>query len=230
MRIVSVPKFFAVSTTVLLTTNAVAQTTDTTLPEPEARSSTYIDGTIGRSFANDLRSDAGIRGKLKDGYAYTLAVGQSFGPIRGEIEGSYRSNKVGGASGFGLNLPGTGRASAWSAMGNAYFDPAFHLGPLKPYVGAGIGASRFRASNVSAVGLPFVGPVTGFGPITGSRWGVAYQAMAGVGVGLSSGTALTVGYRYFATPSVRTNVANLGRVKIDGLKIHAIEAGLRFAF
>ncbi|MGI4877271.1 MAG: outer membrane protein [Janthinobacterium lividum] len=194
-----------------------------------AQSAAYITGTAGYSFPNDITTDAGIRGKLKDGYALTLAGGTSIGPIRAEIEGSYRENKVGGASGFGLTLPGTGRASALSAMANAYFDPAFSLGPLKPYVGGGIGVSRFRASNISAVGIPFLGPVTGFGPINGSRTGFAYQAMAGVGIALAPHTALTVGYRYFATPGVSTDAGQFGRVHIDGLKIHAIEAGIRFA-
>lgn len=203
----------------------------TTLSTPLlAQSAGYVTGTAGITFPNDLTTDAGLRGQLKDGYALTLAAGTAVGPIRAELEGSYRESKVAGARGFGLSLPGTGHASALSAMANAYFDPAFHFGPLKPYVGAGLGISRFRASNVSAVGLPFLGPITGFGPVTGSRTGFAYQAMAGVGVALAPRTTLTVGYRYFATPGVNTNAGQFGRIHIDGLKIHGLEAGLRFAF
>ncbi len=195
-----------------------------------AQSAAYVAGTAGVTFPEDITTDAGIRGRLNNGYALTLAVGTTIGPIRGELEGSYRDSGVGGASGFGLNLQGTGRASALSGMANAYIDPAFHFGPLKPYVGGGIGISRFRARGVSAVGLPYLGPVTSFGPVSGSRTGFAYQLMAGVGVALAPHTTATLGYRYFATPGVSTDVAQFGRVHIDGLRIHALEAGLRFAF
>ena len=195
-----------------------------------ALSAGYVSGSVGLTFPHDLTTSAGIRGRLNDGYSLILASGGTIGPIRAELEASYRDSKVGGASGFGLTLPGTGRASALSGMANAYLDPAFHFGPLKPYVGAGVGISQFRARNISAVGLPFLGPVTGFGPITGSRTGVAYQVMAGVGIAVAPQTALTLGYRYFATPGASTNIGQFGRVHIDGLAIHSLEAGLRFSF
>lgn len=194
-----------------------------------AQSAAYVAGTAGLTFPEDITSSAGIRGRLNDGYALTLAVGTAIGPIRGELEGSYRDSSVRGASGFGLDLPGTGRASALSGMVNAYFDPAFHFGPIKPYVGAGVGVTRFRARSISATGIPFIGPVTDIGPVTASRTGVSYQAMAGFGVALAPHTTATLGYRYFATPGASTDVAQLGRVHVDGLRIHAVEAGLRFA-
>lgn len=191
----------------------------------------YVAFTGGLTFPRDIRTDTGISGDLNNGYAFTGAIGTGLGPIRAEIEGSYRRSSVDGARGFGLELPGTGNASALSAMANAYFDPAFNIGPLQPYVGGGIGISRFRASDVAAVGLPAGGPVTSFGPISGSRTGFAWQLMAGVGVAVSEGTSVTLGYRYFATPSVTVdNVPQINSVRIDGLKIHAIEAGLRFSF
>ncbi|WP_426163242.1 outer membrane protein [Sandarakinorhabdus sp. DWP1-3-1] len=191
----------------------------------------YVAATGGLTFPKDLESDAGISGNLKNGYAFTLAVGTGLGPIRAELEGSYRRSSVDGASGFGLELPGTGNASALSAMANAYFDPAFNIGPLQPYVGGGVGISRFRASNVAAVGLPSGGPVGSFGPISGDRTGFAWQLMAGVGVSVAEKASLTLGYRYFATPGVTVNdVPLFGPVRLDGLKIHAVEAGVRFTF
>ena len=196
-----------------------------------AQATPYIAATGAMTFPKNLVTDTGISGELNDGYAVIVAVGTGFGPVRGEIEGSYRRNSVDSAQGFGLTLPGTGRASALSAMVNAYFDPAFNIGPLKPYVGGGVGVSRVRASEVSATGLPFGGPVTNFGSISGDRTGFAWQLMAGVGIAVSEKSALTVGYRYFATPSVTVNdVPQFGSVRIDGLKIHAVEAGLRFSF
>lgn len=196
-----------------------------------AQATPYIAATGALTMPKSLTTDTGISGELKNGYAVTVAVGSGFGPIRAELEGSYRRNRVEGASGFGLELPGTGTATALSGMANAYLDPAFNLGPLKPYIGGGVGISRFRASNVAALGLPFGGPVTDFGPISGERTGFAWQLMAGVGLALSEKAALTVGYRYFATPGVTVNdIPQFNSVRINGLKIHAVEAGVRFTF
>ena len=196
-----------------------------------AQSTPYFSATGGMTFPRNLTTDTGVSGELKDGYAVTGAIGSGFGAIRGEIEASYRRNGVKGASGFGLQLPGTGHASALSAMANAYVDPALDVGPLKPYVGGGVGISRFRATNVAAVGLPFGGPVTRFGPISGEKTGFAWQLMAGVGIALSEKAAITVGYRYFATPSVTVNdVPQFNSVQVNGLKMHAVEAGLRLGF
>jgi opacity protein-like surface antigen len=190
----------------------------------------YVVGSVGYVSPQDLRTSAGVRGKIKDGGAVTLAVGSSFGPIRGEVEGGYRAVKVGSVQGFGLRAAGTGKLSALSAMANAYFDPAFSLGPLKPYVGGGIGVARFQARNVSAVGLPAGLPVTSIGPLSGSKTGFAYQAMAGVGLAVGGNGALTLGYRYFATPGVTTRAPVIGDVRIRGLKTHAAEVGFRLTF
>lgn len=196
-----------------------------------AQSAPYVAVGGGLTMPRDLKTDTGISGDLKNGYAITGAIGSGFGPVRAELEASYRRNDVGGARGFGIALPGSGHASALSAMVNAYFDPALNLGPIKPYVGGGVGIARFRASEVAGVGLPFGGPVTSFGPVSGSRTGFAWQLMAGVGVALSETSALTVGYRYFATPGVTVNdIPQFGSVRIDGLKMHAVEAGIRFGF
>jgi opacity protein-like surface antigen len=197
----------------------------------QAQEAPYIAATGGLTFPDRLRTDRGISGELNNGYAVTLAFGANVGPIRGEIEGGYRRNSVDSARGFGLELPGTGRTSALSAMANAYFDPAFNVGPLQPYVGGGIGLARFRASDVSAVGLPFGGPVTGIGPVSGSRTGFAWQLMAGLGIEVAEQARLTVGYRYFATPGVTVDdVPQFGSVRIQGLRSHAVEAGVRFSF
>lgn len=196
-----------------------------------AQSAPYVAISGGLTLPRDLKTDTGISGDLKNGYAIIGAVGSGFGPVRAEVEASYRRNDVGGARGFGLTLPGSGHASALSAMVNAYFDPALDLGPITPYVGGGVGIARFRASDVAGVGLPFGGPVTSFGPVSGSRTGFAWQLMAGVGIALSETSALTVGYRYFATPGVTVNdIPQFGSVRVEGLKMHAVEAGIRFGF
>ena len=187
---------------------------------------TYIAATVGYVLPKDLKTSVGVQGEFKPGASATVAIGRGFGPFRGEVEGSYRFANVRDVRGFGLSARGTGEVSAYSGMANLYFDPAFSLGPLKPYVGGGAGVSRFHADRVSAIGLPAVAPVTSIGSITGSRNGFAYQGMAGVGIKAGRG-AITLGYRYFATPSLTTTVPLAGPVKIDGFKSHAVEFGFR---
>ena len=220
------PSVFAKTSALVLTLCAVPAAAQDTV----AADQTYVSGSAGYTFSESFKSNVGVSADTKKGYAVIGALGRSYGPLRGEIEGSYRRAGVGEARGFGFRVPGRGNLSALSAMANAYFDPAINLGPVKPYVGAGLGISRFKASDVAAVGLPLIGPVTGLGPISGRKTGFAYQVMAGVGVSLSEQATLTAGYRYFATPNVTTSLAPIGRVKIDGLGLHAVEVGVRFGF
>lgn len=190
----------------------------------------YLSGSLFYTMPKDLRSSVGVRGGLDNGLGGALAIGRRFGPVRGEIEGSYRQANVGDVEGFGLAVEGTGKLSALSAMANVYVDPAFQLGPFQPYFGGGVGVARFRARDVSAVGLPAVLPVTSIGTLRGSETGFAYQLMAGLGIATGSNSVLRIGYRYFATPSLTTDVPTIGAVKIDGLKVHALEVGFRIGF
>lgn len=191
-----------------------------------ASAQTYIAATIGYVLPEDLKTNVGIRGTFDNGASATVAVGRSFGPLRGEVEGSYRFADVRDVQGFGLSARGAGEVSAYSGMANLYFDPAFSLGPFKPYIGGGAGVSRFHADRVSAVGLPAIAPVTSIGTVTGSRTGFAYQGMAGIGIKAGRG-ALTLGYRYFATPSLTARAPLAGSVKVDGFKSNAVEFGFR---
>lgn len=189
-----------------------------------AQDSNYVAGSIGYAVADDFETDVGVEASIKNGYALTGALGRSFGALRGEIEGSYRRSKVDQARALGVVVEGKGEVSALSAMANIYFNPALELGPVRPYIGGGVGVSRFRARDVEAVGVP------GVPPLSGTETGFAWQLMAGVGLPLSDQTTLSAGYRYFATPDVKANVASLGSVEVDGLGLHVGEIGLRFRF
>lgn len=215
--------FAIVATLLVVAAPAFAQ-------EREAASTGYVSGGFSYLMPKNLRTSVGVQGGIDDGFGVMLAFGRRFGALRGEIEGSYREAKVGDVTGFGLAVPGAGRLSAISAMANLFIDPAFRLGPLQPYLGGGVGVARFRARDVSAIGLPILPPVTSIGSISGSATGFAYQAMAGVGIATGDKGAITVGYRYYATPSLTTDVPLLGDVKINGLRVHSVEAGFRMNF
>jgi opacity protein-like surface antigen len=189
-----------------------------------AQDGTYVSLSGAYVFSEEVGTNIGLEAETEDGYAIAAAVGRSFGPIRGELEGSYRESGIGAASGLGLSVPGAGDVSALSAMANVYFSPDLQLGPVRPYVGAGAGISRFKASDVQAVGIP------GLGPVSASETGFAYQLMAGAEFPLSEAATVTAGYRYFATPDVNATLAPFGDVKVDGLGLHELVLGIRFGF
>lgn len=187
----------------------------------------YVSGTVGATFPQDLETSAGVSGQLKTGYSIIGAIGTTFGPIRGELEGSYRNNQVGGVDLFGAGFDGTGSTSALSGMANAYFDLPLLF--FRPYVGGGIGVTRLKANDVSAYGLPPVPPYTSLASIDASTTAFAYQLMAGIGFTFIPGLTTTIGYRWFATPGYDTNTP-IGDIHINGLKVNSVEVGLRFGF
>lgn len=192
-----------------------------------AAAAPYFSGTVGATFPQDLETSAGVSGKLKTGYAIIGAVGTTFGPVRGELEGSYRRNNVGGVDLLGIGFDGTGNASALSGMANVYFD--LPLLVVRPYVGGGIGVTRLKANDVSAYGLPPVPPYTSLASIDASTTAFAYQLMAGIGFTFIPGVTTTIGYRWFATPGYDTGTP-IGDIHINGLKVSSVEVGFRFGF
>jgi opacity protein-like surface antigen len=190
----------------------------------------YVAVGGGLVLAQTVRTDAGVSARLNDGYMALAAVGGRIGPFRGEVEGSYRDASVNSATGFGLRALGTGRVSALSGMGNLYLEPSFGLDSVRPYLGGGLGVSRFRARDVGAVGIPVVGPQVSIGTVSGSKMVFAYQAMAGLSGPVSDRVTASFGYRYFATPGADLDAPIVGSVRVRGLKSHGLEAGLRFTF
>ena len=95
---------------------------------------------------------------------------------------------------FEVNDPAVndGFARSYAAMFNAYYD--FNRGgSFEPYVGVGVGGARVSA------GATF----NGFNDVFKDEDTViAYQAMAGVAIGLSERLDLDIGYRYFVANSV----------------------------
>jgi len=189
-----------------------------------AQEGPYVAGAVGYTFPESIETSVGLEAEIDGGYSIIAAGGYEFDRLRVELEGSYRKSSVDQASGFGLSVQGAGDVSALSAMANVYFDPAFQLGPLQPYIGAGAGISRFKAKGVEAVGIP------GLGPVSASETGLAYQIMAGAGWQITEQATITAGYRYFATPSIDATIVPLGPVEIDGLGLHSVEIGIRSRF
>ncbi|MDY6784403.1 MAG: outer membrane beta-barrel protein [Cyanobacteriota bacterium] len=118
----------------------------------------------------------------------------------------------------------SGSISTLSGLFNVYYDLDTQSN-WQPYIGGGIGVSRFAANNLS---VTYPG-TTLSASVDDSTLGLVYQLMAGVGYYFNPRTAVTVGYRYFDTFNTSFDTP-LGEVDLDGVGIHNLEVGLRYFF
>ena len=119
------------------------------------------------------------------GWVALGSLGWGFGNgLRVEVEGSYRTNRMdSGRWDFFGTLPGpltnrSGGVSTAAVMANLFYD--LRLGPVMPYVGAGIGYGWMRFDHVG-------GNVNTITPgdqvrVAGSEGRFAYQAIAGLAI------------------------------------------------
>lgn len=161
-----------------------------------------LDGEIeGDDLSTEFESD--WMGGLGLGYAFQNG-------FRAEGELAYRYND---AEGTWDGQDVAGYARSWSAMANLFYD--FNRGgSVEPYLGVGVGGARIG------------GGIDGLGSDQDTV--LAYQALAGIAIGLSERLDLDVGVRYFTAPDVDFN---LGGAEGSGDYEHtAVTVGLRWQF
>ena len=116
-------------------------------------------------------------------------------------------------------------------MVNAYYDFS-NSAPIRPYVGAGIGAARLSLDDVSVVNgntVTFAG---------NEQWNFAWQLMAGVGIPLTERMMLDVGYRYVNLGDIGTTATafqsgvatGTSTLDFDDLTSHEARFGVRISF
>ncbi|MRN67639.1 outer membrane protein [Brucella sp. 10RB9213] len=137
------------------------------------------------------------------------------------------------------------KASVWTAMANAYVDLP-HVGPLTPYLGAGIGAAyvkydTWKTSEICPT-CTLQSDKDGF-----DSWRFAMALMAGVSYDLTDQLKLDLGYRYLRVnggnaygydEQDRQSINQYGQgagadgpqAKDNGFNIHTVRAGLRYEF
>jgi OOP family OmpA-OmpF porin len=175
----------------------------------------YIDIDAGASFAGSILSSNDLT-KIYTNPGPLGIAGLGWGYGNGfstEIEGSFRSNDIGGISTRRVNgqlLPlgnVSGSARTYAIMANIQYDVPFHpFGlPVQPYVGGGVGYGWLDLASASGNGLGTLPLSQGnsFNGATDVRFGsagaFAYQAMAGASLPLPilPGLDATVEYRFF---------------------------------
>lgn len=172
--------------------------------------------------------------EFNDGFAINTALGHEFELFRLEFEYSYFNNQVATA---GAGIPGvgnfvsdaSGNISVKAYMLNVYHDFDFG-GPLKPYVGAGIGLFQSEINSLLPSFFATLGTPT-LGVNTTSDVCFAYQFRAGVNYELTRRTELFTGYRFFDNGDPLTFAAEpFGVFYPDSATFHNLEAGLRVKF
>jgi opacity protein-like surface antigen len=152
------------------------------------------------------------------GWNATAAFGDKWqNGLRTEAEVSYRHA---GIDRFGV-ATGTGSQSVWGFMGNVLYDIDTRS-KLNFSVGGGVGAGRASWNSVSAPGTP---------NFDDSDLNLQWQAIAEVGMPLSSQVHAFVDYRYITLYDSKFNSSPAGaRVSGGTDHSHNILVGLRYYF
>jgi opacity protein-like surface antigen len=123
--------------------------------------------------------------------------------------------------------------TSWTVLLNGYVDLPVTLGPVRPFVGAGVGWSRNRIGTLHASFPGFFATAAG-----GTRNHVAWQVTAGASVSVAPSLAVDLSYRFLDAGDIGTDpsiaVSNRGRPPITGsngrLQSHDLLVGVRYAF
>ncbi|HYC05065.1 MAG TPA: outer membrane beta-barrel protein, partial [Azospirillaceae bacterium] len=184
----------------------------------------YVGLSGGWSWTQDIELESrGFRNEIdfKDGITVLGEAGfrTSLG-IRPALEVGWTRSTVGDIAGgaFG-RAGGNGKVNALTVMGALYYD-LNAIGPVRPYVGAGVGVAdvKFkRVGDLFASGLS----------ISERDRAVAWQVGAGVNAAVSENLDLTVGYRFLDTGIVRYNKVT---DTVFDYQTHTVLVGLRYTF
>ena len=157
------------------------------------------------------------------GWAALGAIGYSFdNNWRFEVEGGYRQNGFDTLTpAAGVAAPATGDLAEYTLIANALYDFT-SPGGVTLSIGGGVGAEYARLTSAS------LAPV-----FRGGDTSLAFQAIAGLSVPVSSWLDLTMNYRFLYVPSLNleddsTVTPSVAHVDIKDVKKHTVSVGFRF--
>ncbi len=191
-----------------------------------------VNDHIGGGGAYAMDSDA----DYDNGIGVYAAIGKAWGNnLRTELEFSYRDNSIDSIAADGAGFSGwpagtiSGSTTTTAFLANFLYD--FDTGGnFTPYLGVGVGVANVDHDIIGAAAGGVPAPHTiAYGA---SNWGVAYQGIAGVAIGLTEGLALDLSYRYFTAARGEYD-GTLGGIPAEFKaqnKSHSVFAGLRWNF
>jgi opacity protein-like surface antigen len=166
----------------------------------------------------DLRFNPGLLGSAVVGWDFE--PGNPAGEGRIELEYSHRTNRLDQARFADGVAPAGGNLMADSLLVNFYGVSHGEDRSWSPYVGAGLGAARIEASNLTVTG----GPLS-----SDSALVFAYQFGLGIDYALTERLSLDLGYRFFSSIRPKFSEVNGPPFKMDYLN-HSVVLGLRVGF
>lgn len=153
------------------------------------------------------------------GVGISGGVGYRYGDFRVEGEVLYGRSHADHVSFPGGGGDLSGYYDMWGATVNLLYD--FSTGTrFRPYVGGGLGGTRFEAHDITLAGFP---------PTRGSNTLFAYKLMAGVSCALTDAWRVLLGYRFMGMGGQDYET---GGVPLHGnaIQTHAIQIGMQFYF
>jgi len=181
----------------------------------------YFGGEAGWALLQDQSSTtAGLpssNSRFDSGFAAGVRIGYEQGPWRFEEEYVYRRNGLNRITVAGASIAGVdGNRQAHAFMTNLLYQ--FDFGwPVKPYIGAGVGA----------VNLIDQATAPGFGRFfDDDDWQLGYQAIGGLRYSVTPTLAVDLDYRYFATTEATFRVPGTTTTYRSGYDTHNVMASL----
>lgn len=181
-------------------------------------------------------------------FSGSVGVGYRFNDmVRFDLTGEYFSNDLDTSGEAAFMCPGEAAGTSCAGdlkadyralgfMANGYVDIATLAG-FTPYVGAGLGVTQLRWSDVSIAANCVAGSAACSGAAASTYafdgdtdWRFTYALMAGVSYDVTDRLKLDVGYRYSKIADGNLFGGNGVRGFDDGLARHEVRAGLRFSF
>ncbi|MDB5601924.1 MAG: hypothetical protein JWN71_3968 [Xanthobacteraceae bacterium] len=162
------------------------------------------------------------RGELDDAFSMGLGVGLKSGWFRADITADYMTKANYRGTTFTADDTRTSIEGV-VALANVYFDLGTWSG-LTPYVGVGVGASNLWTKGLVSPGLPANTNMS-----TGTKWGMAWAAMAGASYQLSARMLIDGGYRYIHMGEASTGEDIMGnQIQFKDLTAHELRIGVRY--
>ena len=185
----------------------------------------YVSLGVGANLMQDqnLKSldgvaTSGAKLDMGAGPIFILGGGWGFGNgLRVEGEFDFRNNKVNGVADCLACGAVSGNENKFGPMVNVVYD--FNLGPVVPYIGAGVGY-QFVDADMSTPG----------GQLTDTKGSFAYQAIVGIGVPIRAAPGLTIDaeYRFMGLTGTRNYSSSGTSASLGDEYNHAVLIGLRY--
>jgi opacity protein-like surface antigen len=166
-----------------------------------------VGGGIGYAFTNGFRADVTVDYRIGAEFSGTRPIGvdYSLGYVRDQTD-----------------------FESTTALFNTYFDLGTWSG-ITPYVGAGIGVSGNRFTNISREAWTAGTPAGSAGLQPHTAYSLAWALMGGVAVDVGSGFKVDLGYRFVHLGDARTRTDDFAYgIRTSRLHAHEFRIGARY--